>query len=145
MTHMRQLSNRVKFGEEEDMTSDGMLGVGMLGKAQQTGKVRGGDGGGDGGRRIGDGGGYDCHGDASGGGGRVVALLTRAIVRRSASVRRSRSSSPSAIRRRGPPALQALPTASRRRLPSRPSRRVHTAHSHHTCSHRSFTPSVLAH
>ena len=40
MTQMRQLTNRVQFGQEEDTTSDGMLGVGMLGKAQQTGKVR---------------------------------------------------------------------------------------------------------
>mmetsp|Transcript_27969 Transcript_27969/g.91669 ORF Transcript_27969/g.91669 Transcript_27969/m.91669 type:complete len:480 (+) Transcript_27969:50-1489(+) len=40
MTHMRQLSNRVRFGQEEDMTSDGMLGVGMLGKSQQGGKVK---------------------------------------------------------------------------------------------------------
>ena len=40
MTQMRQLSNRVQFGQEEDTTSDGLLGVGMLGKAQQTGKVR---------------------------------------------------------------------------------------------------------
>ncbi len=114
MTHMRQLSNRVKFGEEEDMTSDGMLGVGMLGKAQQTGKVRG--------------------GGVGGGGGRVVPSLTPAIVRRSASVRRSRSFSPSATRRRGPQARPALPTASRRRLRSRPSRRVHTTRSHHLSS-----------
>ncbi|KAL1524198.1 hypothetical protein AB1Y20_019106 [Prymnesium parvum] len=40
MSQMRQLSNRVRFGEEEDTTSDGLLGVGMLGKGQQTGKVR---------------------------------------------------------------------------------------------------------
>jgi len=40
MTQMRQLTNRVQFGQEEDTTSDGLLGVGMLGKAQQTGKVR---------------------------------------------------------------------------------------------------------
>jgi len=40
MSHMRQLSNRVRFGQEEDMTSDGMLGVGMLSKAQNSGKVR---------------------------------------------------------------------------------------------------------
>ena len=37
---MRQLSNRVRFGQEEDTTSDGLLGVGMLGKGQQTGKAR---------------------------------------------------------------------------------------------------------
>ena len=30
----------MQFGQEEDTTSDGLLGVGMLGKAQQTGKVR---------------------------------------------------------------------------------------------------------
>ena len=40
MTQMRQLTNRVQFGEEEDTAVDGMLGVGMLGRAQQTGKVR---------------------------------------------------------------------------------------------------------
>lgn len=40
MSQMRLLSNRVRFGEEEDTTSDGLLGVGMLGKGQQTGKVR---------------------------------------------------------------------------------------------------------
>ena len=40
MTQMRQLTNRVQFGEEEDTAGDGMLGVGMLGRAQQTGKVR---------------------------------------------------------------------------------------------------------
>jgi len=40
MSHMRQLSNRVRFGQEEDTTSDGMLGVGMLAKAQNSGKVR---------------------------------------------------------------------------------------------------------
>ena len=40
MSQMRQLSNRVRFGQEEDTTSDGLLGVGMLGKGQQTGKVR---------------------------------------------------------------------------------------------------------
>ena len=40
MTQMRQLTNRVQFGQEEDTTSDGLLGVGMLSKAQQTGKVR---------------------------------------------------------------------------------------------------------
>jgi U4/U6 small nuclear ribonucleoprotein PRP31 len=40
MTQMRQLSNRVRFGEEEDTTSDGLLGVGMLTKGQQNGKVR---------------------------------------------------------------------------------------------------------
>ena len=40
MSQMRQLANRVRFGEEEDTTSDGMLGVGMLSKGQQTGKVR---------------------------------------------------------------------------------------------------------
>jgi len=40
MTQMRQLTNRVQFGQEEDTTSDGLLGVGMLGKAQQTGKLR---------------------------------------------------------------------------------------------------------
>jgi len=40
MSQMRQLTNRVRFGEEEDMTSDGMLGVGMLSKGQQNGKVR---------------------------------------------------------------------------------------------------------
>jgi len=40
MSQMRQLSNRVRFGEEEDTASDGLLGVGMLGKGQQTGKVR---------------------------------------------------------------------------------------------------------
>lgn len=40
MSHMRQLSNRVRFGQEEDTTSDGMLGVGMLTKGQQSGKLR---------------------------------------------------------------------------------------------------------
>ena len=40
MSQMRQLTNRVRFGEEEDTTSDGMLGVGMLSKGQQNGKVR---------------------------------------------------------------------------------------------------------
>ena len=40
MSQMRQLTNRVQFGQEEDTTSDGLLGVGMLGKAQQTGKLR---------------------------------------------------------------------------------------------------------
>lgn len=40
MTHMRQLSNRVRFGQEEDTTSDGLLGVGMLGKQQQHGKLK---------------------------------------------------------------------------------------------------------
>ena len=40
MTQMRQLTNRVQFGQEEDTTSDGLLGVGMLGMAQKTGKVR---------------------------------------------------------------------------------------------------------
>jgi len=40
MSHMRQLSNRIRFGQEEDTTSDGLLGVGMLGKAQQSGKLR---------------------------------------------------------------------------------------------------------
>ena len=40
MTQMRQLTNRVQFGQEEDTTSDGLLGVGMLSRAQQTGKVR---------------------------------------------------------------------------------------------------------
>ena len=41
MTQMRQLTNRVQFGQEEDTTSDGLLGVGMaLSKHQQTGKMR---------------------------------------------------------------------------------------------------------
>ena len=40
MSQMRQLTNRVQFGQEEDTTSDGLLGVGMLGKGQTTGKVR---------------------------------------------------------------------------------------------------------
>merc|ERR1719171_1742469 len=40
MSQMRQLSNRVRFGQDEDMTSDGLLGVGMLGKGQQNGKLR---------------------------------------------------------------------------------------------------------
>eukprot|EP00967_Tisochrysis_lutea_P134786 scaffold238513_cov31-Tisochrysis_lutea.AAC.1 len=40
MSHMRQLSNRVRFGQEEDTTSDGLLGVGMLGKQQQAGKLK---------------------------------------------------------------------------------------------------------
>jgi U4/U6 small nuclear ribonucleoprotein PRP31 len=40
MSQMRQLTNRVQFGQEEDTTSDGLLGVGMLGKGQQTGKLR---------------------------------------------------------------------------------------------------------
>ena len=40
MTQMRQLANRVRFGEEEDTTSDGMLGVGLLSKGQQHGKMR---------------------------------------------------------------------------------------------------------
>ena len=40
MSQMRQLSNRVRFGQEEDTTSDGLLGVGMLGKGQNSGKVR---------------------------------------------------------------------------------------------------------
>ena len=40
MSQMRMLTNRVQFGEEEDTTSDGLLGVGMLGKAMQNGKVR---------------------------------------------------------------------------------------------------------
>jgi len=40
MTQMRQLTNRVRFGQEEDTTSDGLLGVGMLSKGQQNGKVR---------------------------------------------------------------------------------------------------------
>ena len=30
----------VRFGQEEDTTSDGLLGVGMLSKGQQNGKVR---------------------------------------------------------------------------------------------------------
>ena len=34
------LMNRVQFGVEEDTTSDGLLGVGMLTKGQQNGKVR---------------------------------------------------------------------------------------------------------
>ena len=38
MSHMRQLSNRVRFGQEEDTTSDGLLGVGMLGQGQNSGK-----------------------------------------------------------------------------------------------------------
>jgi len=40
MTQMRQLSNRVRFGQEEDMSSDGLLGVGMLSKGQQNGKIK---------------------------------------------------------------------------------------------------------
>jgi hypothetical protein len=40
MTQMRQLANRVRFGEEEDTSSDGMLGVGLLSKGQQHGKMR---------------------------------------------------------------------------------------------------------
>ena len=39
MTSMRQLTNRVQFGQEEDTTTEG-VGVGMLGRQQQTGKVR---------------------------------------------------------------------------------------------------------
>lgn len=38
MTQMRQLSNRVQFGQEEDTTSDGLLGVGML--SAKSGKMR---------------------------------------------------------------------------------------------------------
>jgi len=40
MTQMRQLTNRVQFGQEEDTTSDGLLGVGMLTAGQHSGKVR---------------------------------------------------------------------------------------------------------
>lgn len=40
MSQMRQLSNRVRFGQEEDTTSDGLLGVGMLGQHQQSGKLK---------------------------------------------------------------------------------------------------------
>ena len=32
--------NRVQFGQEEDTSSDGMLGVGMLSRGQQSGKLR---------------------------------------------------------------------------------------------------------
>lgn len=38
MTQMRQLSNRVQFGQEEDTSSDGLLGVGML--SAKSGKMR---------------------------------------------------------------------------------------------------------
>jgi U4/U6 small nuclear ribonucleoprotein PRP31 len=40
MTQMRQLTNRVQFGQEEDTTSDGLLGVGMLSAGQRGGKMR---------------------------------------------------------------------------------------------------------
>ena len=40
MTQMHELANRVRFGEAEDTTSDGLLGVGMLGKEHQSGKVK---------------------------------------------------------------------------------------------------------
>ena len=39
MSQMRQLTNRVTFGEEEDTTADG-VGLGVLGRAQQAGKLR---------------------------------------------------------------------------------------------------------
>ena len=40
MTQMRQLTNRVQFGQEEDMTSDGLLGVGMLSAGQHGGRCK---------------------------------------------------------------------------------------------------------
>ena len=40
MTQMRQLTNRVQFGQEEDTSSDGLLGVGMLTAGQRGGKMR---------------------------------------------------------------------------------------------------------
>ncbi len=40
MTQMHELANRVRFGEAEDTTSDGLLGVGMLGKEHQSGKIK---------------------------------------------------------------------------------------------------------